>query len=75
MRNLTHAVLAASATTALGAAAQFAGAATQNPVPAPPVVLAAADDNGDASAEAIAILNATIDPEGWEAIVGDGRED
>jgi hypothetical protein len=51
-----------------------ASIATQPSAPAAPVVLASgADDNGDASAEATAILNSIIDPEGWAAIVGDGR--
>ena len=74
-RAVATGLASAAAVTALGAAAMIGGAATQPPVPAAPVVLAAGDDNGDASAEAVAVLNSFIDPEGWAQIVGDGSAD
>jgi hypothetical protein len=70
---MKRAIASGAAVVGIATAAMVVGIATQPAVPAAPVILAAGDDNGDASAESIAILNATIDPEGWEAIVGDGR--
>lgn len=70
-RRLVRAAASAAAVTALGAAAMTTGLAGHNQAPSPVQVLAA-DDNGDASAEQIAILNSWIDPVGWDRIVGDG---
>jgi hypothetical protein len=70
---MKRAIASGIAAVSIGATAGLAGIATQPAAPAPVVLATAGDDNGDASAESIAILNAEIDPEGWEAIVGDGR--
>ena len=70
-RRLVRATASAAAVTALGAAAILAGLAAHDQA-APPIPVLAADDNGDASAEQIAILNSWIDPVGWDRIVGDG---
>jgi hypothetical protein len=73
MGMMKRTIASAVAAVGIGAAATVAGVATQPAVPASPVTLAAAaDDNDDAGAESVAILNSYIDPEGWAKIVGDG---
>lgn len=68
----------AVATTALGASALFAGVATQPPVPAAPIVLAAADDSLDLEdqlAESVADMTRDEDPSDWDSRYGDGSHD
>lgn len=75
MRNLTRAAAAGAATTALGAAAMVIGAATQESVPAAPIVLAADTEDTaqqDLIARMVAEMTREEDPDGWDSRYGDG---